>query len=89
MDYLISEGYPSAAQKFALEANIQQTVDLEPIRERVVIRNTIYQGDIKKAIELINEANPEVSCPLSRLLCQVLPFAVVYSSNGRTSEPLL
>ncbi len=61
MDYLISEGYPSAAQKFALEANIQLKVDVDCIRERVDIRNAIYTGDMQSAIEKINELNPEVS----------------------------
>lgn len=63
MDYLISEGYPSAAQKFALEANIQLKVDVDCIRERVDIRDAIYTGDMQTAIEKINELNPEVSLP--------------------------
>lgn len=61
MDYLISEGYPSAAQKFALEANIQLKVDVDSIQERVDIRNAIYSGNIQSAIEKINELDPEVS----------------------------
>lgn len=61
MDYLISEGYPIAAQKFALEANIQPKVDFDSIRERVEIRNAIYGGDIQRAVEKINELNPQVS----------------------------
>ena len=68
MDYLISEGYPSAAQKFAMEANIQLKVDVDSIQERVDIRNAIYSGDIQSAIEKINELDPEVSqlafCPI-------------------------
>ncbi|KAL8747387.1 MAG: hypothetical protein Q9190_000733 [Brigantiaea leucoxantha] len=60
MDYLISEGYPSAAQKFALEANIQPRVEVDSIRERVDIRNAIYGGEIQSAIEKINELNPQV-----------------------------
>ena len=67
MDYLITEGYPSAAQKFALEANIQLKVDVDSIRERVEIRDAIYAGNIQSAIEKINELDPEVSrlafCP--------------------------
>lgn len=58
MDYLISEGYPSAAQKFASEANIQPTSGVESIQERVEIREAIYAGDIQTAIEKINELNP-------------------------------
>ena len=60
MDYLVSEGYPSAAQNFALEANIQPRADVESIQERVEIRNAIYGGDIQTAIEKINELNPQV-----------------------------
>lgn len=61
MDYLINEGYPSAAKKFAIEANIQPAADVESIQERVEIRNAIHAGDIEKAIERINELNPQVS----------------------------
>lgn len=67
MDYLISEGYPSAAQKFAHEANIAPMLDVESIQERVEIREAIDAGDIQTAITKINELNPRVS-PNSRLL---------------------
>lgn len=60
MNYLIIEGYQSAAVKFAQEANIVPQVDLESIEERVEIRNAIQCGDIQAAIERINELNPEV-----------------------------
>jgi hypothetical protein len=60
MDYLVCEGYPSSAQNFATEANIQPTQDVESIQERVVIRNLIYSGDILQAIEKVNELNPQV-----------------------------
>ena len=64
MDYLISEGYPSAAQKFAHEANIAPMLDVESIQERVEIREAIDAGDIQTAITKINELNPEVSSNL-------------------------
>ena len=60
MDYLVSEGYPSAAQNFAVEANIQPRADVESIQERVEIRSLIYAGDIQTAIEKINELNSQV-----------------------------
>lgn len=60
MDYLINEGYPSAAQKFAKEANIVPSSDSEAIQERVDIRNAIHAGNIQLAIEKINELNPQV-----------------------------
>lgn len=60
MDYLITNGYPAAANKFAVEANIQLRTDLESIQERVEIRTAIYSGDIQSAVEKINELNPQV-----------------------------
>lgn len=60
MDYLVTNGYPSAAKKFASEANIQPQANIESIQERVDIRNSIYSGDIQAAIEKINELNPQV-----------------------------
>ena len=65
MDYLITNGYPAAAKKFAVEANIQPRVDIESIQERVEIRTAIHSGNIQTAIEKINELNPEVRLDLS------------------------
>jgi glucose-induced degradation protein 8 len=70
MDYLINEGYPSAARKFAMEANLKPAEDFASIQERVEIRNAIHAGDIQTAIEKINELDPEVGqllliCPFS------------------------
>ena len=60
MDYLVSEGYPGAAEKFAQETNLCQPADIEGIRERVRIRNAIHAGRIDEAISSINEVDPEV-----------------------------
>jgi LisH len=60
MDYLINEGYPLAARKFAIEANIQPPAEIDTMQERVEIRSAIHRGDIQAAIESINELNPQV-----------------------------
>ncbi|KAJ5138992.1 LisH dimerization motif subgroup [Penicillium bovifimosum] len=60
MDYLLTNGYPAAAKKFAVEANIQVRTDFEPIQERVDIRTAIHSGDIQAAVEKINELNPQI-----------------------------
>ena len=60
MDYLVREGYPKAAQKFALEANIRSDANLDSIQERVEIRKLIYAGEVQTAIDKINELNPQV-----------------------------
>ena len=61
MDYLVSEGYPGAAEKFAQETNLCQPADIEGIRERVKIRNAIHAGRIDEAVGMVNEIDPEVS----------------------------
>ncbi|PWY79500.1 CTLH domain-containing protein [Aspergillus sclerotioniger CBS 115572] len=60
MDYLITNGYPAAAKKFSVEANIQPRADIESIQERVEIRTAIHAGNIQAAIEKINELNPQI-----------------------------
>jgi len=60
MDYLVSEGYPRAAEKFAKEANIQLSLEEESIQSRVEIRQAIHAGDIDTAITRINDLNPQI-----------------------------
>ena len=60
MDYLISEGYPASAEKFAQETNMGNAADVDSIRERVAVRDAIHAGNIDDAIQLINEIDPEV-----------------------------
>jgi hypothetical protein len=80
MDYLIKEGYPDSARKFAMEANIKQKPEDESIRIRVLIRHAIHSGDIQTAIEHINELNPEVCTSYaSHQLHIISPHPLFYS----------
>jgi len=87
MDYLINEGYPSAAKRFAVEANIQPAVDLESIQERVEIRNAIHRGDIQSAIENINELNPQILDADPSLHFALLRLQLVELIRICTSQP--
>lgn len=60
MDYLVTGGYPHAAEKFSREANVQAHTSWDAIVERVEIRDAIHKGDLQLAIEKINELNPEI-----------------------------
>ncbi|KAF3904191.1 hypothetical protein AA313_de0210027 [Arthrobotrys entomopaga] len=60
MNYLIIGGYPSAAVKFAQEANIDPQVDLESIHQRNRICTSIHEGNIQSAIEMINDSEPDL-----------------------------
>ena len=81
MDYLITNGYPAAAKKFAVEANIQPNEDVDSIQERVDIRTAIHVGDIQSAVEKINELNPQVrTIFFSHTPNTHLPFCYDYTS---------
>lgn len=60
MNYLVIHGYQSTALKFAQEAGINPNVDIATLGERRRIVRLIHEGDIQKAIEKINEINPEL-----------------------------
>ena len=61
MDYLVIEGYKSAAEEFGREAGIPPPVDLDSIESRMNIREALQRGDVSEAIARVNDLNPEVS----------------------------
>lgn len=76
MDYLVIEGYKSAAEHFSEEANLPSPVDFNSIESRVNIREALQRGDVENAITLVNDLDPEVS---SRHSC-LLSLSGLYSS---------
>jgi hypothetical protein len=60
MDYLVVEGYKSAAEEFGQEAELSSTVDFQSIESRMVIREALQRGDVENAIMKMNDFNPEV-----------------------------
>lgn len=60
MDYLVTEGFKQAAEKFKLEAKLQSEIPLNGLDERIRIREVVQKGDIAEAICLTNNFNPEI-----------------------------
>jgi hypothetical protein len=60
MDYLVIEGYKSAAEEFCQEAGLDPSMDLQSIETRLEIRDSLRRGDIESAIIQVNELNPEI-----------------------------
>ncbi|KAM4815427.1 glucose-induced degradation protein 8 homolog [Thomomys bottae] len=61
MNYLVTEGFKEAAEKFRMESGIEPSVDLETLDERVIkIREMILKGQIQEAIALINSLHPQL-----------------------------
>ncbi|KAF8587325.1 hypothetical protein K439DRAFT_840519 [Ramaria rubella] len=60
MDYLVIEGYKTAAEEFRREADIEPPVDFNSIESRMNIREAVQRGDVEEAIERTNDLNPEI-----------------------------
>ena len=72
MNYLVHQGYPSAAVSFAREANLALSKEsVESITARMEVRNKIHAGDIAGAIHDINTLNPQVRRPIHPVLSVV------------------
>jgi hypothetical protein len=61
LDYLTTEGYPSAAAKFSKEANLRPLQEEESVRARQQIQHSIHLGSIQDAIDALNDLEPQVS----------------------------
>jgi hypothetical protein len=72
MDYLVIEGYKSAAEEFSLEAGVQPAVDFASIESRRNIREALNRGDVQEAITRVNDLNPEVN---KVILVHLSPFS--------------
>lgn len=68
MDYLVIEGYKSAAEEFSHEAGLDSPVDFDSIETRMKIREALQRGDVSDAITRMNDLNPEVSIAACCLL---------------------
>ncbi|EDN92518.1 hypothetical protein SS1G_08381 [Sclerotinia sclerotiorum 1980 UF-70] len=60
LDYLTTEGYPSAAARFSKEANLNPQQEEESVKARQAIQHSIHLGSIQDAIEALNELEPQV-----------------------------
>ena len=60
MNYLVVEGYKSAAENFAQESGVEANMDFDLIDQRREIRILLQEGKIQGAIEKIIDLNPEI-----------------------------
>ncbi|MGH0160311.1 UNVERIFIED_CONTAM: hypothetical protein FKN15_065735 [Acipenser sinensis] len=60
MNYLVTEGFKEAAEKFRMESGIEPNIDLDSLDERIKIREMILKGQIQEGISLINSLHPEL-----------------------------
>ncbi|GLJ51206.1 hypothetical protein SUGI_1089540 [Cryptomeria japonica] len=61
MNFLVTEDYVEAAEKFQLELVTKPDLDLGTTTNRVAVHTTIQSGNVEAVIEKDNDLNPEVS----------------------------
>ncbi|GLV41372.1 Houki [Carabus blaptoides fortunei] len=60
MNYLVTEGFKEAAEKFQMESGVGPTVELNSLDDRIRIRDAIQNGRIQEATALVNQLHPEL-----------------------------
>ncbi|KIM22381.1 hypothetical protein M408DRAFT_332948 [Serendipita vermifera MAFF 305830] len=96
LDYLILEGYRTAAESFASEAatdlpsNAAQQVEEANIEMRIQIKEKVESGDVMGAIEMCNDLDPEILDARPRLHFHLLTQSLIeLIRHGRTAEALM
>ncbi|GLJ35132.1 hypothetical protein SUGI_0707150 [Cryptomeria japonica] len=60
MNFLVTEGYVEAAERFCLESGTEPEIDLATITDRMAVRRAVQSGNVQDAIEKVNDLNPEI-----------------------------
>jgi len=60
MNYLVTEGFKDAAERFQEEAGVSAGQDLSMLDNRINIRDNIQAGKIEEAITLVNQLHPQL-----------------------------
>lgn len=60
MNYLVTEGFKDAAEKFRTEAGVEPKQSLDTLDDRIKVRAAVQNGDVDEAITLTNTLNPEI-----------------------------
>ena len=60
MNYFVTEGYVDAAREFEKESGTRTEVDLDTIKDRMLIRRAVQKGEVEDAIDRVNDLNPEI-----------------------------
>ncbi|EDS33035.1 conserved hypothetical protein [Culex quinquefasciatus] len=60
MNYLVTEGFKEAAEKFQAESGVEPSVDLSSLDNRILIREAVQNGRVQEAVRQVNQLHPEL-----------------------------
>ncbi|XP_047052884.1 protein GID8 homolog [Lolium rigidum] len=60
MNFLVTEGFVDAADRFRLESGTQTDIDLATITDRMDVKRAVQSGNVQEAIDKMNDLNPTI-----------------------------
>ncbi|XP_022927346.1 protein GID8 homolog isoform X2 [Cucurbita moschata] len=88
MNFLVTEGYVDAAEKFRIESGAEQ-IDLATITDRMAVKKAVQCGNVEDAIEKVNDLNPEILDTNPQLFFHLQQQRLIeLIRNGKVEEAL-
>ncbi|KAL0407360.1 UNVERIFIED_CONTAM: protein GID8 [Sesamum latifolium] len=89
MNFLVTEGYVEAAEKFRLESGTEPDIDLATITDRMAVKKAVQSGNVEDAIEKVNDLNPEILDTNPQLFFHLQQQRLIeLIRNGKVEEAL-
>ncbi|KAH7545948.1 hypothetical protein FEM48_Zijuj01G0148200 [Ziziphus jujuba var. spinosa] len=89
MNFLVTEGYVDAAEKFRLESGTEPDIDLATITDRMAVKKAVQCGNVEDAIEKVNDLNPEILDTNPQLFFHLQQQRLIeLIRNGKVEEAL-
>ncbi|GAA0151677.1 scaffold/adaptor protein [Lithospermum erythrorhizon] len=89
MNFLVTEGYVEAAEKFRSETGTEPDIDLATITDRMAVKKAVQSGNVEDAIEKVNDLNPEILDTNPQLFFHLQQQRLIeLIRNGKVEEAL-
>eukprot|EP00252_Welwitschia_mirabilis_P004390 TRINITY_DN14749_c0_g1_i1.p1 TRINITY_DN14749_c0_g1~~TRINITY_DN14749_c0_g1_i1.p1 ORF type:complete len:246 (+),score=64.06 TRINITY_DN14749_c0_g1_i1:148-885(+) len=89
MNFLVTEGYVEAAERFRMESGTEPEIDLATITDRMAVRRAVQSGNVQDAIEKVNDLNPEILDTNPQLFFHLQQQRLIeLIRNGKVEEAL-
>ncbi|KAE8719833.1 Glucose-induced degradation protein 8-like protein [Hibiscus syriacus] len=88
MNFLVTEGYVEAAEKFRMESGTEH-IDLATISDRMAVKKAVQCGNVEDAIEKVNDLNPAILDTNPQLFFHLQQQRLIeLIRNGKVEEAL-
>ncbi|XP_075502988.1 protein GID8 homolog isoform X3 [Primulina tabacum] len=89
MNFLVTEGFADAAEKFRLESGTNH-IELTTVTDRMVVKKAVQNGHVVDAIKIVHNLNPEILKENPKALFSLLQqLFIELIRAGKTEEALM